>query len=197
LVFSIQIFSQFDPALVKQLRLENVWDHSVNVSAWARLLSIEAKANNITADQAYLAGMMHDVGKLVLAVNMQKQYAELSEKLQENPCNEIEEELKIFGATHAEVGAYLLGLWGLPDPIVEAVAYHHDPKKSGVKTFVPLVAVHIANALDHTEQHPTCKQNLDKEFLQSLTDFNAVECISNGKNRIREAREHEAENSIG
>ena len=50
-------------------------------------------------------------------------------------------------ATHAEVGAYLLGLWGLQDPILEAVAYHHSPMGSVDGAFSPLTAVHVANVL--------------------------------------------------
>jgi putative nucleotidyltransferase with HDIG domain len=197
LVFSIQIFSQFEPGVLQRLRLENVWKHSVSVSSWARLISIEAKASNVATDQAYMAGMMHDVGKLVLAVNMQEQYAAFAELVAENPASEVEEEIKMFGASHADVGAYLLGLWGLPDPIVEAVAYHHCPRKSGAIRFAPLVAVHLANALAHTEQRPVYAQNFDREYLLSLQDFNLLECIRNCKKRVEETTVHEEQNSAG
>ncbi|MFQ5491870.1 MAG: HDOD domain-containing protein, partial [Phycisphaerae bacterium] len=56
-------------------------------------------------------------------------------------------EREVLGATHADVGAYLLGLWGLPDPIVEATAFHHDPARSRNESFSALTAVHAANAL--------------------------------------------------
>jgi HD-like signal output (HDOD) protein len=59
-------------------------------------------------------------------------------------------EQTVFNATHAEVGAYLLGLWGLPDGIVEPLAYHHNPRRQcGHLAFTPLTAVHIAHALTH------------------------------------------------
>jgi HD-like signal output (HDOD) protein len=60
----------------------------------------------------------------------------------------------LLGTTHAEVGAYLLGLWGLPDAIVEALAFHHCPSACPDQRFSPLTAVHIANALVHTEDSP-------------------------------------------
>jgi HD-like signal output (HDOD) protein len=66
--------------------------------------------------------------------------------------------VKVFGATHADIGAYLLGLWGLPVPIVEAVALHHEPHKSIHRNFSPLTAVHIANVI---EQHQAPRQTTD------------------------------------
>src|SRR4029079_5554866 len=58
-------------------------------------------------------------------------------------------EREIFGATHADVGAYLFGLWGLPIAIVESVAWHHCPAQSQPLTLSPLTAVHAADALDN------------------------------------------------
>ena len=58
-------------------------------------------------------------------------------------------ERDVIGATHAEVGAYLLGLWGLPDSLVEAVALHHCPARGATDGFTALTAVHVANVLEH------------------------------------------------
>lgn len=67
----------------------------------------------------------------------------------------MEAEQEIFGATHAEVGAYLLGLWGIPNPVIEALAFHHCPAKSLVQTLTPLIAVHVANGLiEEKDLHP-------------------------------------------
>ena len=61
-------------------------------------------------------------------------------------------EQELFGVTHAEVGAYLLGLWGVGEAIVEAVAFHHRPSACGDQAFSPLTAVHVANALAESEE---------------------------------------------
>ena len=66
---------------------------------------------------------------------------------QEITLSEIE--LEVFGVTHSEVGAYLLGLWGLPDLVVEAIAHHHSPHQVPGKVFVPLSAVYVANTIEH------------------------------------------------
>ena len=62
-------------------------------------------------------------------------------------CTLADAEQQIFSTTHADVGGYLLGLWGLPVPVVEAVALHHRPEQAAVQPFSPLTAVHVANAL--------------------------------------------------
>ena len=56
-------------------------------------------------------------------------------------------EREIFGVTHAEVGAYLLGLWGIPFPIVEAVAFHHRPNEVAPESRPLVAAIHIASGL--------------------------------------------------
>jgi hypothetical protein len=60
-----------------------------------------------------------------------------------------EVEKEIFGASHGEIGAYLLGLWGMPLDLLEVAALHHQPANSVTKGFTPLTAVHVANALEH------------------------------------------------
>ena len=70
---------------------------------------------------------------------------------QEKNLSSSEAERGIIGATHSEVGAYLAGLWGLPDSIVEGLAYHHDPAECQGQGFSPLSVVHVANVLEHQE----------------------------------------------
>jgi HD-like signal output (HDOD) protein len=75
----------------------------------------------------------------------------------------------ILGSTHAEVGAYLLGLWGLSDPIVEAVAFHHRPAESAAPEFRPLTAVHVADALEYEAVGAaTANPQVDTEHLTMI-----------------------------
>jgi len=83
-------------------------------------------------------------------------------------------EMFLSGVSHAEVGGYLLGLWGLPYPIVEAVANHHEPTRVDAKDFGVLAAVHIADAIIH-EETPTgaagseqCPAMLDLAHVEAL-----------------------------
>jgi HD-like signal output (HDOD) protein len=83
----------------------------------------------------------------------------------------VDAERAALGATHAEVGAYLLGLWGFPDPVLEAVAWHHSPGSCPGNIFSPLTAVHAANVLlarkDGVNQW-TGHGDMDGEYLTRL-----------------------------
>ena len=101
------------------------------------------------ADDAFMAAMLHDIGKLILAVHLEEHFARVLSAMREQrrPMHAIEEELS--GVTHAEVGAYLLGLWGLPYPIVEAVAHHHAPARVAHGCFDIVGALYVADMLAH------------------------------------------------
>jgi HD-like signal output (HDOD) protein len=84
----------------------------------------------------------------VLAAKLPEKYAETMILAREEKISLVSAEHRVFGAAYPEVGAYLLGLWGLPDAIVEAVAFHHQPSACPAQSFSPLTAVHIADCLE-------------------------------------------------
>jgi HD-like signal output (HDOD) protein len=75
-----------------------------------------------------IAGMLHDIGKLIL-LKVPRQYNQVMDLIEKSGCDPVEAEYIVMKTSHAELGAYLLGLWGLPDSIVETVAFHHNPSK--------------------------------------------------------------------
>jgi HD-like signal output (HDOD) protein len=154
LVLSVHIFSQLDSTRLRNFSIDALWNHSLQTSAFSKLLSKTENADPKIVDYAGMAGLLHDSGKLVLAANLPDHYNAALNLSREQNLTLREAEREVFGATHAEIGAYLLGLWGLPDPIVEAVAFHHHPTRCLDQQFSPLTAVHVANALQH-EIHPT------------------------------------------
>ncbi len=96
---------------------------------------------------ALSAGLLHDIGRLVLMQSgkLGEEYTRECKGQSEGVW--IEAEQRIFGATHAEVGGALLGVWGLPHQLVEAVAYHHNPDALGCTSMEPAIAVHVARAI--------------------------------------------------
>jgi HD-like signal output (HDOD) protein len=149
LVLSVQIFTQFDQLTLRQLSIDAVWTHSNLTGALARRIAQAEHADQKTADHSFLAGLLHDAGKLVLAAHYSERYSEAVTLADREKLVLQQAEHNILGTSHAEVGAYLLGLWGLPDPVVEAVAWHHAPMDCPASTFCPLTAVHVANSLMH------------------------------------------------
>jgi putative nucleotidyltransferase with HDIG domain len=152
LVLSLHIFQQFDERSILRFRLGKVWRHSLAAASCARLMARAQGDRGDATAEAVTAALLHDIGKLVLASALSGDYGEalaLAERTQAPQC---QAERELLHTTHAEVGAYLLGLWGLPEPIVEAVAFHHRPSDCPSAGFGALGTVHAADAIEH-EMH--------------------------------------------
>ena len=147
LVLSLQVFSQFSQVRLKEFSVENLWKHSWTMGVLARRLCEFEEADRITADEAFIAGLLHDVGKLVLAANHPAQLEENIKQARQKHLTLWEQEYQTFHASHAELGGYLLGTWGLSAGVVEAVAFHHRPALARRRNFSALTAVHVANTL--------------------------------------------------
>jgi len=171
LVLTAGVFSQVDNGDLRGLDFAAFVDHCLAVGTRAKDIMAQLSDKAEDAEDAFLAGMLHDLGKLVLASQLPAQYLEAVDTAAQRAVPVWQTEMKMFGASHAEVGAYLAGLWGLPDPIVEAIAFHHDPHRASLREFAPLTAVHVANALEH-EDYPSDgtqgRLNVDKSYLESL-----------------------------
>ena len=147
LVLSARIFEQFDNTSMGGLSATDLWRHCNATAAAAKLIATHEGAARATADESFTAGLLHDCGMLVIAGNLNARYADAIRQAADarQPIAEVEKQL--WGTTHAEVGGYLMGLWGLPIPIVEAITFHHAPKAHRLPAFAPLTAVHAANTL--------------------------------------------------
>ena len=114
-----------------------------------------------------MAGLLHDIGLLVLSTNFPEQYSEVLANLRHDRLSVCDAERAVFKASHEDVGAYLLGLWGVSDAIVEAVAFHHHPGERFQDGFSLLAAVHVANALEETSDPTTTRTSAPNRTLTS------------------------------
>jgi putative nucleotidyltransferase with HDIG domain len=147
-------FSSFDNLRLARFSVEDLWRHSVEVGRTARRVVVLEKGGEDIAEQAFAAGLLHDIGKLLFAANHPGVFTKVLRLAREQQCNLWEAEAQVMpGVGHAELGATVLGIWGLPKSIIEAVALHHTPWRQRRHTFSPVTAVHVANILDH-EKHP-------------------------------------------
>ena len=151
LVLSIEAFARFDKVKPIYFSMDKVWRHSQSVAASAKRIAELLCNDPDVARNAFTAGLLHDIGKLALALNFEEQYQGAIKLAEKQKIAPIEVESQVFGANHAETGAYLLSVWGLPLPIVEAVARHHSPARSMDKHFTATTALHLAEQLEFAE----------------------------------------------
>lgn len=149
LVLAGGVFSQFDEMRCSDFSPEQIWQHSLQVASLAQGVVLLQTEDPKLGETAFTAGLLHDIGKLVLAGNMPEMYATAHRLQRFKQIQQAEAELDMLGSSHAELGACLLGSWRLPLRIVEAVAWHHKPSVSADKAFSVLTAVHVANVLSH------------------------------------------------
>jgi putative nucleotidyltransferase with HDIG domain len=177
LVLSIDVFSQFKSTIVEGISPESIQKHSIETAAIAKRIATAERAKREVVDGSLLAGFLHDIGKLILAQNLPERYGEVVARVRETHVPFWQAEHELLETTHAEVGAYLLGLWGLPDPMVESTAFHHHPAKSFGHSFSALTAVHVADVLAH-ERAGTRDGGAPAEFdLDHLTQLRVAERV--------------------
>lgn len=146
LVLSVEVYRAFAPQKpLAGFSLDDLQRHARITAYIAARLPVPRHLLDISM----VASMLHDVGKLIMAWKLPDRFKKLSEDArQENlPLHRIEE--REYGFSHAETGAYLLGLWGLPYAVVETVALHHSPNRLPHRYFDAPAAVYIANLLSH------------------------------------------------
>ncbi len=149
LVLVSQVFKKFDSIKMPGNFMEALWNHNLMTGKIAKAVAVNESKDSRVIDNSFIAGLLHDCGKLILSANFTEQYREIILESQNSGVPLWSAEEQALGITHAEVGAYLMELWGLPAPIIEAIAFHHFPGTYGDDSFSPLTAVHIANAVEH------------------------------------------------
>lgn len=146
LVLSVEIFRVFKPKTsMAWFSMEAMQRHAQLTARIAARLPVPKHFAEIT----FVSSMLHDVGKLIQAWKLPESFAEnMRRSAEENlPLYKLEE--RAHGFSHAEIGAYLLGIWGLPYPVVETVAFHHAPNRVPHQELDPITAVYVANLLAH------------------------------------------------
>ncbi|HLP06974.1 MAG TPA: HDOD domain-containing protein [Opitutaceae bacterium] len=169
IVTSAHLFNAMPSAGVKDLPVGELWNHCVATAVMTRRIAWHVRANANVNRAAFTAALLHDVGKVVMALAHGEAYAEFRRRPEE-PLRQVwQEEERRFGHHHGTAGALLLQLWGLPVGVVEAVALHHTPHRTRENNLSPLTLVHIANALVHGDNPlQLIEARLDGGYLQRL-----------------------------
>lgn len=171
LVLSAEIFSKWQPTKsLSDVDPERLQTHAQCAAAACKALA----GGRASPDDAWLAGLLHDIGYWIMVQECPQDLASALELARAESLPLLECERRITGATHAEIGAYLLGLWGLPYAIVEAVALHHTPKAVTPHGYDLVGALAVSHALvDPANAYaiiPPAQldQSVDANYLASL-----------------------------
>jgi len=171
IALSAEVFCQWRPqAVIAGITPERLMRRAHRVAAAVGTLS----QGTPIVDEAVLAGLFHNIGYWVLLQDRPQDLMKAIETARSNDMPLYEAEIEVIGASNAQIGAYLLGLWGLAYPIVEAIAFQHQPERVGQRDFDVLAALItgerlamaesplIAGVLDRTEMA------IGDEYLQAL-----------------------------
>ncbi len=166
-----ELFSKANIRNDKIFSIDSFNEHSMKVAAFAKEIYVSYTGSSILADDIVIAGILHDIGKLLL-LTIPGYYKNKNDENVTRVYRKPEDEYTILNSSHSEVGAYLLGLWGFKDNIVEAVAYHHNPSKMfGKKEFNMVSAIHIAEALimnRNNLNYDDGENNLDMDYIKEI-----------------------------
>jgi putative nucleotidyltransferase with HDIG domain len=170
-VLSAGVFAECDGLGEWRYAAADLMRHSVQVAVRARGIAASEMHDPTQADYAFLAGMLHDLGKLILMRYRAEPYRSAIRSSRESGLPMWQTERTEVTADHAELGAYLLALWGLPSPVVEAVLFHHHPTEIHSDGFTTALAVHAANAIEHRPRRAITSSldlpELDYDYISS------------------------------
>ena len=127
------------------MAIEREWQNALMTAQLSRKIAICEGLPSDEAETAYLAGLLHNVGRLLLAANLEDQFVAVD--WPHSVPEVLRTERALFGATHTDLGALLLGFWNVDEAVAEAVGFYADPSEAASRGFSPVAAVHGATVL--------------------------------------------------
>ena len=164
LTLQVKMFDQL--ATAKIFDASAFQRHSLRTAGLARAVARTLSEDPHDLDAAFSAGLLHDIGVLVLASNRPVKFAAVLHRSAAEGNHSTALEAATFGAQHAELGGFLLGLWGLPTSVVEAVSYHHQARLEWQSPVI--LALQIAEALQAQEEAPATWEPVSGPTIEDL-----------------------------
>lgn len=171
LVLSIEIFSVLNVGDQIRLSMNELWERSTLNSLCAKKIAAEISDDRLFIDDAFCAGLLADIGILLLASQLPEEYKKVLNLQKEQNILLSQAEEQVFGSSHAQIGAYLLGVWGLPQTIVEAVAEHHNPEIFGDEPHSLITVLHISDVFTdrlRQKEPDILISQLDEKYITDL-----------------------------
>lgn len=151
------VFSSFGQrrAKIQHFDPTSFWKHAVYTGVAARAMSQSSRQfADMHPEDAYIAGLLHDIGKIIMMEKSTPQYLAMLRKSAQSGRSEDEVELEDFGYTHADVGSVLAIKWSLPEDLATAIRYHHAPARDPFHRSLSSL-IHLADQLAWRAQMPS------------------------------------------
>ena len=171
LVFNVNAFSRFEFVGLRELQIDAWAQENLRVAVVARRIAQAENADAKTCQDAYTAGLLHEIGALVMASHFPEKYSDAVTLAKDRRMELGAAETQVLGVSDAVAGAHLLGLWGLPAAVVEAVESHLSPGQAPSSSFCAVTAVHVAKALvvgRSKTEHELPAPAIDEDYLAQL-----------------------------
>lgn len=179
IVATSAFFYEFEESPETALTINRLGQRSMEISVLAgEIMSIEG-GSAAQQSHASSAGLLLHIGSLLLLANLPELYRSACAICDDDGASIVDAEWTAFKTNHAELGAYLLALWGFPDQIIESVLFHHKPSNHQADAFGPITAVHVAQALvkippDEPEADKIIFGNLDMDHLAAVNKTDRI-----------------------
>ncbi|WP_082464373.1 response regulator [Dethiosulfatarculus sandiegensis] len=171
LVLSDHLFAVFDFKKLKGFSCSMLWEHCLQSAFIAKTLIKTHSEDQKEIDNTFIAGMLHDVGKLVLGYTLTEEFEKIIQISQAENRAIYKVEMERLGFTHAEVGTYFIGLWGMSQQLIEAIRFHHSPQSALETGDKVVIAILLADYFEHQFNviHPDYDQpHIDMGLLDDL-----------------------------
>ena len=144
LALTASVFRVFESSTAKSIKLKGLWLHSLGCAICAKTIAAFANHPKLISEKAFLAGIIHDIGHIVIAHAMPEALQEVKALMKDSDINLIDAENEVMGFNHQEAGGKLAEEWNFPVEYCTVIYHHHDPSPKIPKDDSTIIALHQA-----------------------------------------------------
>lgn len=170
LVLATTVMEKFKGIPSETINMKSFWLHSISCGLAARIIATYRHDRN--PERYYVLGVLHDIGRLLMFLNISDQMCEVIETSVNEKMILHEAEKKIIGFNHAEMGGFLMEAWNLPVTFQTAITFSHNPSATTPESFTETAILHVADLISHSMEHGSSGERyvppLDEEAWEKI-----------------------------